>query len=219
MKMSNEKIRVAIADDQEIYRDGLRLVLSKCERFSVVAEAGNGQALLEMVAATHPDVVLTDVVMPVMDGIAATRQIIEQYPEVKVIALSMFGEEAMILDMLEAGARGYLVKNSEKEDIYSAIKTVYNGDAYYCNATSSQMARLIMRNKNKITEPAIQFSDKELQIIRGICEEMNNQEMARELYMSKRTIDGYRSRILEKLHVKGSIGVVKYAIKAGIYKL
>jgi two-component system, NarL family, response regulator NreC len=214
-----EKIKVVIADDQEIYRNGLRLVLSKSDQFSVIGEANNGKRLLEVVDKTRPDVVLTDVVMPVMDGIAATRAISSEYPEVKVIALSMFGEEAMILDMLDAGAMGYLVKNSEKEDIYTAIQTVFTGQPYYCNATSSQMAKLIVRNKNKMMEPPIQFSEREIQIIRGICDEMSNQDMSRELYMSKRTIDGYRSRILEKLNVKGSIGVVKYAIKEGIYKL
>jgi len=195
------------------------LVLEKNERIVVVGEAANGRQLLALAERERPDVVLTDVVMPIMDGVAAAKAISESVPEAGVIALSMFGDDAHVMDMIEAGALGYLIKNADKEEIYSAIEAAYKKQPYYCKSTSTQLAKLIIRTKHKMNEQVIQFSDKELQIIRGICEEMSNEEMSKELYISKRTIDGYRSRILEKLDVKSSIGIVKYAIRMGIYKL
>jgi DNA-binding NarL/FixJ family response regulator len=214
-----EKIRVIIADDQAIFRDGLQLALSREKTISVVGQAENGAELLRAVDNLQPDVVLTDLVMPVMGGIEATRHITDRFPQVGVIALSIFGEEDMVMDMLDAGALGYLVKNADKAEIYCAVEAAYNKQPYYCKTTHHQLTRMISRNREREKVERIHLNDKERQIIIGICDELSNQEMARELFMSKRTVDGYRARILEKLGVRSAIGVVKYAIKEGIYRL
>lgn len=208
-----------IADDQEIFRDGLKLVLSKAEHFELVGEAADGKELVHQVLTQQPDVVLADVVMPVMDGVEATKKIKAANDHVSVIALSMSDEEALIMDMVEAGALGYLVKNADKEEIYTAIENAYNKQPYYCHAATNQLAKMLNRKRKDLRAPAIDLTEKEIQVIRGICDEMSNADMAKELYLSKRTVDGYRSKIMDKLNVKTAVGVVKWAIKTGIYKL
>lgn len=217
--MNTEKIKVVIADDQVIYRDGLQLVLAKNEQIDVVGEAENGRELISLVEQLQPDVVLTDVVMPVTNGIEATLMIAERFPNVAVIGLSMYGEETTIMDMIHSGALGYLIKNADKKEIYEAIEAVHKGKPYYCKSTYHELTRLISRNRCRNDQPQLQLSEKEVQIITGICDELSNQEMGKQMFMSKRTIDGYRARLLEKLGVKSGIGVVKWAIKEGIYKL
>jgi DNA-binding NarL/FixJ family response regulator len=217
--MSKAKIKVLIADDKEVYRDGLKMALMKSPRFEVVGEATDGEELVSQALALQPDVVLADMVMPMMDGDVATRKLLELHPDIGVVALSMYDKESMIMNMIDAGAIGYLVKNADTEEIYQAIERAYMRQPFYCKSTSAQLTKILTRKKRELSMPTVQLSDKEVQIIRGICDEMNNQEISKSLFMSKRTVDGYRSRILEKLNVKTSIGVVKYAIKTGLYQL
>src|SRR5438067_1857059 len=133
-------IRLVIADDHEIFRDGLALMLSKHKDIDLVGQAENGKELLELIEATHPDVIMTDIKMPQMDGIEATRLLLRKYPDLKVIALSMFDEENLIVEMLEAGAKGYLLKNADKQEILDAIENVYEDKVFYCRHTSARLA-------------------------------------------------------------------------------
>lgn len=211
----NYNIRLAIADDHEIFRDGLVLMLSKQQDVSLVGQAGNGRELLDLVAAEQPDVVMTDIKMPVMDGIEATKLLLQKFPSLKIIALSMFDEENLIVDMLEAGARGYLLKNADKQEILDAINNVFEDKTYYCRHTSARLASMIVKsrfNPYRKTEP-ISFNEREKEIIRMICQQCTTQEIGEKLFLSKRTVEGYRTKILEKMNVKNTAGVVIFALR------
>jgi DNA-binding NarL/FixJ family response regulator len=215
-----DKIRVVIADDHEIFRDGLSLMLSKQKNIELVGQAENGRQLVDLVAALKPDIILTDIKMPVMDGVEAARWVIQKSPDTKIIALSMFDEENLIVDMLESGAKGYLLKNADKQEILEAISTVHENNTYYCRLTSARLASMIVKSKfsdNKKTKPA-EFNERELEIIRYICQQNTAQQIADKLFLSKRTVEGYRTRILEKMNVKNTAGVVIYALKHQLIK-
>ena len=213
-------IKLVIADDHEIFRDGFKLMLSKFPEIMLVGEAGNGRELLELIEKENPDVILTDIKMPVMDGIEATKKITELYPDKGIIGLSMYDDDELIIEMLEAGAKGYLIKNAGKDQIIEAIKTVYNDEPYYCKTTSHKLTQMIAKsrfNPYKKSEKA-EFSEREKEIIAGICDEMTNKEIGDKLFISVRTVEGHRLKILEKMNVKNTVGLVVYAIKNGIVK-
>jgi DNA-binding NarL/FixJ family response regulator len=215
------QIKLIIADDHEIYRDGLKIMLKKVPDFEVVAEAANGKELLALAQLLKPDVLLVDIMMPLMDGIEATRAITHSCPHSTIIALSMFDQDNLIIDMLEAGAKGYLLKNADKAEIIDAIRSVYRNIPYYCRSTSHKLARMISQSRfnpyAKLQKPV--FSDKETEIIRLICQECTNKEIGEKLFLGTRTVEGYRVKILEKMNVKSTAGIVIYAIKNGMYKL
>ena len=213
-------IKLVIADDHEIFRDGFKLMLSKFPEIKLVGEAANGRELLELIEKENPDVILTDIKMPVMDGIEATKKIAALYPDKGVIGLSMYDDDELIIEMLEAGAKGYLIKNAGKDQIIEAIKTVYNDEPYYCRTTSNKLTQMIAKsrfNPYKKTEKA-EFSEREKEIIACICDEMTNKEIGDKLFISVRTVEGHRLKILEKMNVKNTVGLVVYAIKNGIVK-
>jgi DNA-binding NarL/FixJ family response regulator len=213
-------ISLVIADDHEIFRDGLALMLSKQENVKLVGQAGDGLELMRMVEETRPDMVLTDIKMPRMDGIAAAKQLLQKHPGLKIIALSMFEEEDLIVEMLEAGARGYLLKNADKKEILDAIVTVEEGNIFYCKHTTARLASLIVKSKfdQHKRSPGALFTDREREIVRLICRQHTAQEIGVMLFLSKRTVEGYRTRILEKMDVKNTAGVVIFALKHSIIR-
>ena len=213
-------IRLLIADDHEIFRDGLALMLAKQDNIELLGEAEDGRELITLAEQLQPDVILTDIKMPRMDGIEATRLLVQKFPDVKVIALSMFDEENLIVDMLESGAKGYLLKNADKHEILEAINSVYQDKVFYCKSTSAKLASMIVRsrfNPYKKHEPII-FSDREKEIIKLICQQFTAQEIGEKLFLSKRTVEGYRIKILEKMNVKNTAGVVVFALKHNFIK-
>jgi len=218
MKKYHHPIKIVIADDHELIREGLSLILAKEPNISIMGIAANGQELVTLVQQHRPQVVLTDIVMPVMNGIEATQRIKDILPEIEVIALSMFDDQSMIVDILEAGAIGYLLKNADKSEILDAIQAVSEHEHYYCKAISIKLARYVSQSRTK-QKAAVHFSEKQLEVIRYICMEFTTQEIGKELYLSKRTIDGYRSAILEKMNVRGTAGIVIYAIQHGLFTL
>lgn len=213
-------IKLIIADDHEIFRDGFKLMLSKFPEIILVGEAGNGRELVELIEKLDPDVILTDIKMPVMDGIEATKKIAELYPDKGIIGLSMYDDDELIIEMLEAGAKGYLIKNAGKDQIIEAIKTVYNDEPYYCKTTSHKLTQMIAKSRfNPYKKSAkAEFSEREKEIIDCICHELTNKEIGDKLFISVRTVEGHRLKILEKMNVKNTVGLVVYAIKNGIVK-
>jgi two-component system, NarL family, response regulator NreC len=208
-------IRLVIADDHEIFRDGLALMLSKQKDIILEGQAEDGLELIELVDKKHPDIILLDVKMPRMDGIEAAKHLLKKNPEQKIIALSMFDEENLIVEMLEAGAKGYLLKNADKKEIIEAIEQVYEGNSFYCRHTSAKLAKMIVKsnfNPNKKPE-RISFTDREKIIIKYTCMQLTAQQIGEKLFLSKRTVEGYRTKILEKMNVKNTAGVVIYALK------
>lgn len=213
------RIQLIIADDHEVYRDGLKTLLEKSSDLEVIGEASNGKVLISLCHNKLPDIILTDIMMPEMDGIEATTLITRYFPTVRVIALSMFNQDHLILDMLNAGAMGYLIKNAHKTEILDAIGAVYHNTPYYCKSTSMKLARLIGGSQfGPKAKDKLYFSQKELDIIRHICEEKTSKEIGDELHLSARTVEEYRQRIRDKMFVKGTTGIVIYAIKNELYK-
>jgi len=214
-------IRVVIADDHEIFREGLETLFKKQKDIELAGQADNGRELVKTTGATHPDVILTDIKMPIADGIEATKEILLNYPEIGIIALTMFDDENLLIDMLDAGAKGYLIKNAHKHEIISAIKAIYKGENYFCNHTTVKLAKIIGKSRftNYKTPAKPEFTEKEKEVIKLICEEYSNKQMADELHLSIRTIEGYREKILEKINAKNTAGIVVFAIKNGMYKL
>jgi DNA-binding NarL/FixJ family response regulator len=159
--------------------------------------------------------------MPGVDGLQATRHIAKLFPQIGIIALSMYDEDNLIVEMLEAGAKGYLLKNAHKNEIIEAIKAVKDGDNYYCNDTSTKLAQMIAKSRfrNADKTERIDFTEREFAVIRCICQEMSNKQIASELKLSIRTIEGYRDRIQEKIGAKNAAGIVVYAIRNQIYRV
>jgi DNA-binding NarL/FixJ family response regulator len=221
--MSNHylPIRIVLADDHEIFRDGFRVMLKKQASVELVGEAADGEELINLVEETQPDVVVTDIKMPKLDGISATKILTKKYPHIGVISLSMFDEENLIIEMLEAGAKGYLLKNAHKNEIITAVEAVFKSQTYYCNHTSRKLTKMIAEssfNPNKRASKP-EFSEREISVMRFICQELSNREIALQLKLSVRTIEGYRERIQEKISARNTAGIVVYAIKNRIYQV
>jgi DNA-binding NarL/FixJ family response regulator len=214
-------IKVIIADDHEIFLDGLEALLKKQPDIEVVATASNGAELLRLAKELHPEVVMTDIKMPVQDGIEATKEMTRDLPYTGVIALSMFDEENLVVEMMEAGAKGYLLKNAHKQEIINAIQSVYKGQHYYCSRTSSKLIKMISnsgyRPNKKGEKPKL--SEREISIIKLICQEHSTRDIADKLALSARTVEGYRVRIEEKINAKNMAGIVLYAVRHGYHKL
>jgi DNA-binding NarL/FixJ family response regulator len=220
MNQLYKPIRVVIADDHEIFREGLETLFRKQADIEYLGDASNGAELIRLVEEKKPDVILTDIKMPVVDGITATRELMSKFPEIGIIALSMFDDEYLIVDMLEAGAKGYLIKNAHKHEIIAAIKAVFNQESYFCNHTTMKLAKMIGRSRFSPVQLSVrpEFSEKELEVIRLICSEFSNKEMAEKLHLSSRTVEGYREKIIEKINAKNTAGIVVFAMKNGIFK-
>ncbi len=212
-------IRIIVADDHELIRDGFHTMLKKEEDIELVGEATDGIELIELVEKLKPDVIITDIKMPRMDGIQAVREIVKRFPDTGIIALTLYDEDNLIVDMLEAGARGYLAKTSSKEDLLEAIYSVHKKHSYYCNHTNARVLSLIAKNiynPNKKPKPP-EFNDRELEIIRLICAEKTSKEIATIMGLSKRTVEGYRDKIQAKMEVKNLAGIVVYAVRKGLF--
>jgi DNA-binding NarL/FixJ family response regulator len=201
-------VRIVVADDHSIFREGLQLLLKKEKTIELAGEAADGDALLALIAAAEPDVVVTDIDMPGKNGIEVTRILKQSHPSIGVIALTMFGEEHLVVDMMEAGANGYVLKESKKEEIIQAILTASEGGSYFCERTSMQLSKLLATSKTNRQEETI---------MRLICEQKQNKEIADELELAVKTVEKLRTRILEKTKSANLVGVAIYAIKHGYY--
>ena len=217
MKSTNPTITVIIADDHQIVRDGFGVMLKKVKDIKIIGEAKNGEELISIAKMIKPDVIMVDVKMPVIDGIDATRQIKSLLPETGIIALSMFSEEELIMDMLNAGASGYLIKNADKDEIVAAIKAVHKKNQYFCDEISAILGSRFKKNSTAIkknTEPVL--TKKDIEIIKLICQQYSNKQIADCLFLDKRTIEWHRNQILNKLDVINTAGIVLYAAKNDI---
>lgn len=213
------QINLAIADDHKIFREGLKAILEDQPSFSIVAEAGNGQELIDLLPEKKPEVVLMDIKMPVMDGMEATARIHEQFPEVKVLALSMYHEDKYIVDMMKAGASGYILKNAEPGEIIEAVTTVYAREFYFNERLSVTLVKQLVGVRPGVREDhqeMVDLNERETEILRLICQEYTNIEIADKLFLSVRTVEGYRTRLFEKIGSRNIAGLVIFAIKRGI---
>jgi len=212
-------LRVVLADDHEIFRNGFKILFEKQDDIELVAEAENGKELLEITTLHLPDVVITDIQMPVMDGIEACRKLHEGFPDIPVIALSTFNDDSYIIDMLEAGAKGYVLKNTNRNELIQAVKSVYEGNNYYCTATSRKLTKLVAGSRNSTFKEKVMFTEREIEIIKLICTQSSNKEIASALNISTRTVESHRERIQEKIGSRNTTGIAIYAIKHKICEI
>ncbi|MGI4022268.1 MAG: response regulator transcription factor [Janthinobacterium lividum] len=211
-------INLAIADDHKIFREGLKATLEDCTDLNLIFEAGNGIELVKQLAVKSPDVVLMDIKMPEMDGMQATAYIHENFSHVKVLALSMYNEDKYILNMMKAGASGYLLKNAEPQEIVDAIFTVYKKGFYFNEYLSITLIKQLMEKSthNSKGKEETELNEREIEILKLICQEKQNTEIADKLFLSVRTVEGYRTKLFEKTGSKNIVGLVIHAIKKGI---
>lgn len=195
-------------------------MIRKQPSVDLIGEASNGEELVEITRRLKPDVVVTDIKMPRMDGLQATKILCAEFPQMGIVALSMIDEENLIIDMMEAGAKGYLLKNAHKDEIIEAIKAVHNDQIYYCDGASSRLTRMIAKNDRipfikKVSKP--ELSQKEIDVMLLVCQELTNKEIADRLNISVRTVEGHRDRIQTKIGARNAAGIVVYAIRNHIY--
>ncbi len=216
--MDNRTIKVIIADDHGVYRAGLKMLLSQIKNVELVGEAVNGQELVRRSSELSPDVILTDIGMPVMDGIAATKELVRRKTGSRVIVLSAHGREEPILQMLEAGALGYLLKSADSGEISEAISTVYHHKPYFCREITERLTAIVSKNYQSPVKATISFTEREKEIMQLICHEYTSKEIAYTLHLSKRTVEGHRTRIMDKIGAKSIAGIITYSVEKGIYK-
>lgn len=210
-----EKIKIVLVDDHALFRNGLKGLISMREGYEVVAEAGDGGEFLDMLPTLETDVVFMDISMPNVGGEEATREALSLCPDLKIVTLSMFGEESYYTRMVEAGAKGFLLKDSSIEEVFDAIDTVAAGGDYFSQRLLSSMS-----NRLRGTELSSgELSSREIEILLAICRGLSNQEIAEELFISKRTVDAHRANILEKTGCKNTASLVVYAIRNRLVEL
>jgi DNA-binding NarL/FixJ family response regulator len=206
-----EKIRIIITDDHQLFRNGLKILLNAYPEFEVVGEASNGEEFLKILKNTKADIVLMDIDMPEMDGIEATRKGLKISPEINVIALSMYGEEEYYYKMVDAGSKGFLLKDSDISEVKEAIITVNKGGNYF---SQELLYHVIQKIKHREHESkSANLSKRETEILFKICEGFSNQEIADSLFISKRTVDKHRANLLGKTNSKNTASLILFAIR------
>jgi len=217
---NKEPIKVLIADDHVLYRAGVKTALSSKKDIKIIAEADNGMHLINMLKMIEPDVILLDIQMPVMDGIGALPEIKKNYPHIKVIMLTMMDDHSMITKLMELGANSYLSKTSDSEIIYEAIKTCYEQE-YYFNTLTNKALLTNLKIKNTITPQKIvqqeaNLNDKDILILKLMCEEKSTKEIADIVDLSPRTVEAIRDKLKVKTGAKSTAGLIMYAVKHNI---
>ncbi len=208
----SDKYKIYIVDDHEIFRNGLKMVLGKLKYLELVGEASNGKDFLDNLLLSNPDIVLMDIEMPLMNGIEATLKALEIKPELKIIALTMFNEDEYVQNMIDAGVRGFLIKNINKDTLDKALQTVINGGNYFSEELFRFFARQMTKDKKK-EMPVLELTRREKEILQLICEGLSNKEIADVLFISERTVVGHKSNLLAKTDCKNSMSLMSYAIK------
>ncbi len=206
-----DKIRIVITDDHQLFRNGLKILLNAFPEFEVIGEASNGEEFLRIIKNTKADIALMDINMPEMDGIEATRKGLKICPEMDIIALSMYGEEEYYYKMVDAGAKGFLVKDSDISEVKEAILTVRKGGSYFSQELLYHVIQKIKHRENE--NKAANLSKREKEILIKICEGLSNQEIAETLFISKRTVDKHRANLLGKTNSKNTASLILYAIR------
>lgn len=211
-------ITIAIADDYKIYREGLKLCFSADKNLDVVFEAENGEELMEALKTQQPDIIIMDLNMPLLDGMEATKQIRKKYEQIKILVITMYDNDKFIIHLMENGAHGYLLKNAEPKEIIKAIYAVIE-NGYYFNdlVNKALLKKLVMKNNLKPSfNHNIELTEREQEVLKMICEEKTAVEIGKEIFLSPRSVEGVRTRLIEKVGVRNTAGLVMFAVKNGL---
>ena len=213
-------IRVFIVDDHTLIRNGLRALLQADPSFAVVGEAGNGQELLDQLPTVAADVVLLDLNMPVLDGLATTHRLAAEYPDLRILLLSMMTHERTIGEAMAAGAHGYVLKNADKYEVVAALRGVAAGKRFLCSEIGLGLLEKLLqqdsRNPVPGTASGVPLTHREREILQLVASGLTNQQIADQLFTSKRTVESHRQNLLEKTDAPNTAALVKYAMDHGL---
>jgi DNA-binding NarL/FixJ family response regulator len=211
--MAQIKTKIIIVDDHKLFRNGLRFILSEIEGIEIIGEASNGKEFLELLKFLKPDLVLMDISMPVMNGVEASREALDKYPHLKILVLSMFGEDAYYNTMIDIGVKGFILKDSDNSELKNAIQSIIHGNNYF---SQDLLLKLI---RNKTAAPSIKLSRRESEILTLICKGYSTNLISEQLHISHRTVERHRASLLSKTDSSNSISLVIYAIKNNLVKI
>lgn len=220
--MKTPIIKVILSDDHKLFRDGIKSLLKSERDIQVIAEVSDGNEVMKVIESITPDIVITDISMPGMNGIDLTKTISEKYPAIHVLIISMHLNESYILESVKSGARGYLPKDSNPQELIKALRVIHGGGTYFNQEiTSIAMSGFAEKSKQHDKQKQLleHLTEREIEIIRLVAEGMMNKEISDYLSISIRTVDNHKSNILRKLNLKTSIDIVKYAIKHDIISM
>ena len=212
-----ENLSVILVDDHQLFREGLTLLLSNNKNIGSIKEAASGEEFLELLKEGRPDIIFMDINMPGIGGIEATRLAIQSEPDLNIIGLSMYADEDYYTNMINAGAKGFVLKNSSIQEVESAIQHILAGKNYFSQEILTGLVKSINRKRNHIYNE--ELSERELEVLYQICKGLSNQEIADTLHISKRTVDKHRENLLAKTNSKNTVGLVMYAIKNNIVEV
>lgn len=211
-----EKIKILLADDHQMFLDGLSSLLSQLREVQIIAAVNSGAEALEKLNLLKPDLVIVDMNMPVMSGLETTRMIRKKYPHIKILGLTMDNDLETVTGMLEAGAAGYILKNTGKAELEQAIKQVMKGEPYLSQSVSAKLAQNLLQNFQQKKEEESELgslTERELEILKMIAHEHSNTEIAELLFISPKTVETHRKNLMRKIGVRNSLGVYKFAVK------
>jgi len=210
-------IRLLIADDHQVLKDGIKAMLRDSGEIEVAGDASNGLEVLDVAGKTPVDVVLLDISMPLMDGVETCKKLKQLHPFIKVLALTMYEESTLISRMVRNGATGYILKNTGKEELIEAIKAVYRGDTYFSDRVKDTLITTIVADKGKQGVLTPHLTRREQDIIKLIVNEHTTAEIARMLFISEKTVETHRHNLLQKLNARNTAGLVRIALERGLF--
>jgi two-component system response regulator NreC len=213
VERGTRKIRILLADDHAMVRQGFRMILAAQPDMEIVGEAGNGREAVELASELKPDVVVMDVAMPELNGIEATRRIMDNVPRTRVLALSMYKDSVYVREILRAGARGFLLKDAIDRDLLAAVRAVARGEGYLSPSVSEAVLSDYRRH---VTDPLDLLSSREREVLQMIAEGKTNKDIATALNLSVYTVDAHRGRIMEKLNLHSVGELVRFAVRKGL---
>ena len=208
-----DKIHILLVDDHAVVRQGFKMILAAQPDMEIVGEAGNGREALDLAGQLQPDVIVMDVAMPELNGIEATRRVADLSPRSRVLALSMHKDSVYVREILRAGARGYLLKDSISSDLLAAVRAIARGEGYLSPGVSDAVLNDYRRH---VTDPIDLLSSREREVLQMIAEGKTNKEIATVLNLSVYTVDAHRGRIMEKLNVHSVTDLVRFAVRSGL---
>ncbi len=209
---SDHKIKLALVDDHQMFLDGLELILSSDTRLEIVTRYTSARKALQNFASDNPDVLITDLNMPEMSGVELTRELKSQFPESKILVLSMHDDKETVSEILDAEAEGYILKNSDKSELLKAIRAVGAGGTYYSNEIVSIILNRFVK-KERREELAEVITDREKEVLELIAQELSNDEIADKLFISRRTVETHRKNLMAKTKVNSVVGLLKFAVR------
>ena len=217
------KINIFLLDDHQLIRDGIKALLSGVEKINITGEAATGKELFEQLNELHPDILILDISLPDISGIEITKRITEEYPSIRVLILSMYTDEHFIMNAVKSGARGYLPKNTSREELLEAIITIFNGEEFFGESISRIILKSYVRKaQEEETVPQksqVSLTLREIEILKLVAEGFINKEISNRLDISIRTVETHKNHIMKKLEMKSIVELIKYAIRNKIVEI